>query len=184
MASSITKMDKRLLLEATQQSIDELARSFQTNRFDYLSESDIKIELVSILKKRLNQSILNDDPRRSPIHVVKSEYPYPNQNRQKIDVAILDPQPKNQSSTLWTLPIFAAIELKYSIDTNKNKSFLSDIQKLQSIKDCHLIALHFSLFEIKYSFKMLQSIKLLNDNNFFVITLDKIYQFTNSQGTK
>lgn len=179
-------MHRNKIIEATQKSINELVLNYQNNRYDYLSESDIKIALVHLLKSKIDYSLFNDNPEKSPIHIVKSEYPYPSavSSYQKLDIAILQPQSKSSQYNLWQLPICIAIELKYSLDKQKNKSFLEDIQKLHSIRDCYRVALHFSRLKIKHSNEVLKTIEILNENNYFVIGDDKIYRLTNLEGAK
>ncbi len=179
-------MNRKQILEATRKSINELVLDFQNNKFDYLSESDIKIKLVHLLKEKIDVYIHNADSEKSPIHIVKSEYPYPNtvSAYQKLDIAILHPQSPTPGSNLWQLPIFIAIELKYSIDKRKDKSFLNDIQKINSIKDCSRVALHFSRFPIKDSFDVLNTIEVFKKNNYFVIDDDKVYRLTNIEVIK
>ncbi|NMB81408.1 MAG: hypothetical protein GYA14_06280 [Ignavibacteria bacterium] len=131
------------LLQTIQAEINEIAKRFQKNTFDYFYEEDIRSELYCLLKNKIKHeyqfgiSEINFKDLRNNLKsntiissIVKTEYP----RNKRFDIAIL----KEKGEDFYNVPIQLAIEIKLGSKETKTDNFgkySDDIRKLLSNKN-------------------------------------------------
>ncbi len=128
-------------LKLISETIQNLAKEFQSNPFNYLYEIELQAQLYVSLKKLTNENISFNFTNKeyNDIHtdfsIVRIEYPY---NQNWIDIAILDRNRfiskgfKLNGNPLYNEPVDIAIEIKYEM-FNESKDYHSDIIKLNNL---------------------------------------------------